>query len=90
MANSEGANSKGGSENACPQNNPMEETSETLHSRQVRTVYLITYSQANLERVPKREDFASLVVGAFTSTCDIEGIISHWACKTEGLIITWQ
>ena len=78
MANSEATNSTGGSEIACAQNTP-----ETLHSRQVRTVYLITYSQANLERVPKREDFASLVVEAFTSTCDIDGIISHWACSLE-------
>ena len=40
MANSEATNSTGGSEIACAQNTP-----ETLHSRQVRTVYLITFAR---------------------------------------------
>ena len=31
----------------------------TLHSRQVRFVYLITYSQADLDLVPTREEFSS-------------------------------
>ena len=35
----------------------------TLHSRQVRFVYLITYSQADLDLVPTREVWQSLPHG---------------------------
>lgn len=59
------------------------EDESSLHNRQVRTVYLITYSQADLTRVAKREDFASLVVEAFTGTCEVDNIVNQWACSME-------
>lgn len=68
---------------ACSEIHSTQDTSEMLHSRQVRTVYLITYSQANLDQVPKREHFAHLVVQAFDSTCNIDNIITQWACSLE-------
>ena len=37
----------------------------TLGTRQVRQVYLITYSRAQEELVPNRETFAELVLAAF-------------------------
>ena len=38
---------------------------ESLSWRDVRRVYLITYSQANLEIVPTREAFAHIILDAF-------------------------
>ena len=36
--------------------------------RNTRSVYLVTYSQANLEIVPSRTDFATIVKDAFEKT----------------------
>ena len=44
----------------------------TLNSRQVRFVYLITYSQADLDLVPTREEFSSIVLE-----------VVQWACSKE-------
>lgn len=41
------------------------ERSEALGSRQVRSIYLITYSRANEEIVPNRESFVQLVLDSF-------------------------
>ena len=41
------------------------EQSESLGSRQVRSIYLITYSRANEEIVPNRESFVQLVLDSF-------------------------
>lgn len=38
-----------------------------LGARQVRSVYLLTYSQADVEATPTRGSFAAKVVAAFTS-----------------------
>ena len=38
----------------------------TLNSRQVRFVYLITYSQADLDIVPTREEFSRIVLDSFS------------------------
>ena len=38
---------------------------EALGEKEVRSVYLITYSQANLDLFPTREEFASAVVKSF-------------------------
>ena len=40
----------------------------TLNSRQVRIVYLVTYSQANLEFVPTWEEFSRIVSASFANT----------------------
>ena len=39
-----------------------------LEKRTVRSVYLITYSQANLEKLPTWEKFAECIVQVFEST----------------------
>ena len=39
----------------------------TLHSCQVRLVYLITYSQADLDLVPTREEFSAIVLDSFSN-----------------------
>ena len=41
------------------------ERSEALGSRQVRSIYLITYSRANEDIVPNRESFVQLVLDSF-------------------------
>ena len=45
-----------------------------------RVVYLITYSQANLDAVPNRETFAALVREAFKQTND-KNEIKQWVCS---------
>lgn len=52
-----------------------------LKSRAVRRVYLITYSQADLEIVPQRQTFADIVLKAF-SECSKASIIC-WVCSKE-------
>lgn len=51
-----------------------------LHSREVRRVYLITYSKVDINKCPTRESFVMAVVGAFTA-CNIR--IIHWVCAKE-------
>ena len=51
-----------------------------LGPRQVRMVYLITYSQADSNICSSREDFASKVLSAFRSS---EIKVMHWACSRE-------
>ena len=55
-------------------------TTNSLANRVVRQVYLITYSQVDVEKCPTRHSFVSLVVGVF-SLCNIE--ILHWVCCKE-------
>ena len=52
---------------------------DQLHQRQVRSVYLITYSQADIEKYTK-QSFASMVVNAFE-----EGSVKvlQWVCCQE-------
>ena len=42
----------------------------TLHFRQVRLVYLITYSQADLDLVPTREEFSAIVLDSFSNSSE--------------------
>lgn len=58
----------------------MDSEDNLLVSHQVRTVYLITYSQADRERFPGRENFVAAVLDAF-SRCDINVI--QWVCSQE-------
>ena len=53
---------------------------ESLRDRQVRRVYLITYSQVNGDMFPTRESFVSIVQDAFTA-CDIQ--LLQWVCAKE-------
>ena len=52
-----------------------------LNSRQVRLVYLITYSQADPLIAATREDFARIVVEAFSKTNSGSSELSQWVCK---------
>ena len=53
-----------------------------FHFRTVGSTYLITYSQANLEKFPSRESFADCVVQAFQSK-ESKTFIQHWVCSKE-------
>lgn len=46
----------------------------------VRSVYLLTYSQANIEKFRAREDFASAVVNSFASGT---ASLLQWCCSRE-------
>ena len=51
-----------------------------LGDNDVRSVYLVTYSQANMELFPSREDFALAVVGSFSNGT---AKIVQWCCCRE-------
>ena len=56
----------------------------TLNSRQVRFVYLITYSQADLDLVPTREEFSRIVLDSFSNADPSTGVeVLQWACSQE-------
>ena len=63
----------------------MEESPESreISTRSVRKVYLITYSQADLERFPSREAFANTVLAAFSATKSGMSDVLHWVCSQE-------
>ena len=48
-----------------------------------RSVYLVTYSQANLEIVPSRTYFAILVKDAFENTGGHNTLVQQWCCCRE-------
>ena len=61
----------------------MEENS-VLNRRQMRSVYLITYSQADAERVPSRDSFAVIVLGSFESAdFNCRSQVTQWVCSQE-------
>ena len=52
--------------------------------RNARSVYLVTYSQANLEIVPSRTDFVTLVKDAFENTGGHNTLVQRWyRCREE-------
>ena len=53
---------------------------EALGEKEVRSVYSITYSQANLDLFPTRAEFASAVVESFAK-CNAK--ILQWCCSCE-------
>ena len=60
-------------------------SSEGLNSRDVRRVYLITYSQANLDIVPTREAFARIILDAFENAVpESNCTVVHYVCSQEG------
>ena len=50
-----------------------------LSSRQFRSVYLITYSQADIIKFLTRESFATAVITAFSDQSKVQ----RWACCRE-------
>ena len=60
------------------------EQSEALGSRQVRSIYLITYSRANEDIVPNQESFVQLVRDSFDNADPLTrcGIV-RWVCSQE-------
>ena len=51
-----------------------------LNVKAVRKVYLVTYSQANLEKFPTRLSFARAVLCSFVET---PATVVHWSCSRE-------
>ena len=56
-----------------------ENTRNELLSPQMRSVYLITYSQHYLRKFLTRESFANVVVNAFSD----QVIVTRWVCSRE-------
>ena len=54
-----------------------------MSNRGVRTVYLITYSQAGCTRFPTREEFANIVLRAFCETKKGQSDVVQWVCSRE-------
>ena len=54
--------------------------SKLLHSRQVRGVYLIMYSQVNVDLGPICESFSNIIQNAFTA-CNIQ--LNQWVCAKK-------
>jgi len=52
-----------------------------LNARDLRSVYLITYSRANLLKVPNREAFSQMVCNAFVTQTPASPV--HWVCAKE-------
>ena len=50
---------------------------ELLGSRDLRQIYLITYSQPNLQKFPTRKSFAETIVKSFTTTTNS---VVQWCC----------
>ena len=53
---------------------------ESLQRNELRSVYLVTYSQANIEKFASRHDFAHAVVQAFSRG---SAKVVHWCCCRE-------
>jgi len=54
----------------------------TLHKQATRRTYLVTYSQANLNRFPTRESFGEAIKTAFN--CGSGKVqVEYWACSLE-------
>lgn len=56
---------------------------QRLTGNQARRTYLVTYSQADLEKIPTRECISKLIVEAFRSRGDLKAKPLHWACCQE-------
>ena len=63
-------------------NSDDEFTSSQVHARSMRRTYLVTYSQADLEKFPTRESFGEALVEAFNSgTGKVK--VEFWAASKE-------
>ena len=55
-----------------------------LGRRQLRSVYLVTYSQANSEIVDSRESFALIVLDSFENDdLKCQSQVRQWVCSEE-------
>ena len=55
---------------------------DTLRDHRARTVYLVTYSQADIEKVENRKVFADIVTGAFNQN-KLFNFAEYWCCAKE-------
>ena len=55
---------------------------DTLRDHQARTVYLVTYAQADLKKVGNRKAFAGIVTGAFDQNKPFN-CAEYWCCAKE-------
>ena len=69
-------------DNGCLEELDLGSQERLLH-REVRSVYLITYSQADLDKFQTRDSFASTVVEAFDETRSGLADIVQWVCSQE-------
>ena len=60
----------------------MDASTSHMYRQVVQKTYLITYSQANLEKFPTRQSFANSVVEAFASE-STKWRLLHWVCSME-------
>ena len=56
------------------------DTGSSLRSSAVRSVYLVTYSRADLSKFPNRRDFAEAFVTSFEKG---SAKVKHWCCSRE-------
>ena len=56
-----------------------EMATDSLGARDTRQVYLVTYSQADLEKFPSRKEFADALVFAFSK----DNNVIQWCCCLE-------
>ena len=56
------------------------DTGSSLRSSAVRSIYLVTYSRADLSKFPNRRDFAEAVVTSFEKG---SAKVKHWCCSRE-------
>ena len=59
---------------------PSSDENLELDPRQVRQVYLVTYSQANTTKFPTRRSFAEVVVRSFSQRSET---VLQWCCAQE-------
>ena len=55
---------------------------DTLRDHRARTVYLVTYSQADIEKVENRKVFTDIVTGAFNQN-KLFNFAEYWCCAKE-------
>ena len=60
--------------------NASNDSDKELYQRPVRSVYLVTYSQADMTKFPTRKSFANELVKYFQTT---KVSFLHWVCSTE-------
>ena len=74
----EGSKSSERSDDSSSGNDSRQENS--LNCSATRSVFLVTYSQSNLQKFPLRTDFAMAVVDSFTQG---SAKVLHWCCSLE-------
>ena len=61
-----------------------EETTSDLNRRQMRTVYLVTYSRTDADIVSSRDSFAVVVLDSFLNDDpNAQGKVVQWVCSQE-------